>query len=669
MISKLRFSLVAVIMLVLLGFGFQNQAQAQVGDDGLFCPAVPNTSGWLEVNVESASPLPFPDFSGALIGSVESLIGGPLHGGMDWEHVDFTSFFSPTPTNETGSQLVSWWTQKDGRNTYLQVTNAIGNQSVDAGTWVHVHIFDENCVEIRDFCDFYTEFDTHVYNFGDLISNVGVDVPDGNIQGKEGFVTVTAVNNCPNPDLAIEHDFLAGNTFVKSVAESDYMYGFATYHRQGVCFDITLTETVNLVQNGSFQNGPNFAPWTTDQGNASGISEANIAVGTVPIPPASGPDADNPNSDLFMGFAVSSADATSGTPYSQGPFTELAQPRLIDVTGVAFETNVTIVTSNTFSPAEDNTLFYDLSFLSPEENDPATGCENYAMVCVLDVTTPGAAFFESCRCYNAQGVGDDPADSNTCVQTGNDGEMYNVVGGGGNFNFDGGRSGFFTDEQLSIDQDGGESFVVQFITGQMGDGVCDANEPMGNSNTGAFVDNFRVLETQEEILVCDGILDGSENAFLDVIVPNVFAGQFDAQNGSAGADVVHINFLDEYLPNYTPQAAFINAVVGIWNDVEVFDSCGEAVVCFVRLGIDEALILSDNFVGPPTSAPPTTAPTLGPPTTPPTLSPTNNPGGGNGSCAIAGNPVQLGTAFANVLIPLVPVAFVFGIRAMRRRKK
>jgi hypothetical protein len=151
-------------------------------------------------------------------------------------------------------------------------------------------------------------------------------------------------------------------------------------------------------------------------------------------------------------------------------------------------------------------------------------------------------------------------------------------------------------------------------------------------------------------------------------VPNLFAGQFDAQNGTAGADVVHINFYDEYLPSYTPQAAFVNLVVGIWNDVENFDSCGEAPFCFVRLGIDEALILSDNFVGPPTTAPPTTPPTLGPPTTaPPTTTPGG--GGGSGSCAIAGNPVQLGTAFANVLIPLIPIAFVFGIRAMRRRKK
>jgi hypothetical protein len=90
--------------------------------------------------------------------------------------------------------------------------------------------------------------------------------------------------------------------------------------------------------------------------------------------------------------------------------------------------------------------------------------------------------------------------------------------------------------------------------------------------------------------------------------------------------------------------------------------------CFVRLGIDDSIVLSEDFT------PPTLTPTTGPPTTPPitfppvtTPPPTNN--GGSSSCAIAGNPVQLGTALANVLIPLVPVAFAFGVRAVRRRKK
>ena len=252
-----------------------------------------------------------------------------------------------------------------------------------------------------------------------------------------------------------------------------------------------------------------------------------------------------------------------------------------------------------------------------------------------------------------------------CEVLGSNNLVYNVDSIAGNFTFDGGLSAFATDETLIIPE--ASTYVVQFITAQNSQMEC--NNGMFNANTGTFVDNFRKLETVTETLECDGILDGSENAFLDVIVPNLFAGQFDAQDGTAGADVIHINFYDEYLPNYTPQAAFINAVVGIWNDTEQFLSCGEAQVCFVRLGVDDALVLSDNFVGPPTTAPPTTPPTLGPTTAPPTLTPTTGGGGGSGSCAIAGNPVQLGTAFANVLIPLVPVAFVFGIRAMRRRKK
>ena len=129
MISKLRFSLVAVIMLVLLGFGFQNQAQGQIGTDGLFCPAVETTTGWIETNISPSIVFP-PDVSIALIGTVESLLGGSLHGGADWMHVDNVDtddFESSHPTNVVGSQLISWWTQTGGpdqevRNTYLCTT-------------------------------------------------------------------------------------------------------------------------------------------------------------------------------------------------------------------------------------------------------------------------------------------------------------------------------------------------------------------------------------------------------------------------------------------------------------------------------------------------------------------------------------------------------------------
>ena len=150
MISKLRFSLIAVIMLVLFGFGFQNEAKG-VGENDQFCPFIPNTTGWLDIDI-SGSPR---NFSAGLIGTVEGTGVGAV-GGMDWMHVDFTDFFQPFPTNTYGAQVVSWWTQAEGRTTVLQVTNAFPEAIA-----VHVRLLGADCQELRNFCDFYTGGDTH----------------------------------------------------------------------------------------------------------------------------------------------------------------------------------------------------------------------------------------------------------------------------------------------------------------------------------------------------------------------------------------------------------------------------------------------------------------------------------------------------------------------------
>ncbi|MGH7902091.1 MAG: hypothetical protein ACRENZ_10180, partial [Thermodesulfobacteriota bacterium] len=47
--------------------------------------------------------------------------------------------------------------------------------------------------------------------------------------------------------------------------------------------------------------------------------------------------------------------------------------------------------------------------------------------------------------------------------------------------------------------------------------------------------------------------------------------------------------------------------------------------------------------------------------------PTPGGGGGGGGCSIGGSPIQLGTAMANILIPLIP-AIGIGYRMIRRRK-
>lgn len=643
MISKLRFSLIAVIMLVLLGFGFQNQAKGQVGLDGLFCPAVPNTTGWLETEIVGSGTIE-PDFTGALIGTVENSGPGVAVGGLDWQHVDSTFDYTPTPTNETGSQLVTWWTQIDDRNTYIQVTNA-----ASIPVTVHVRIHNEDCSEIRDFCDTYTGYDTHEYNFGDLFSNGGADIPDGNLQGVEGWVVVTAVENCASAaEVAIRHDALAGQLVIHD--GDDYLYGVNTYARQAVCFDEEIEVTTNLINDGSFEDG-NLGAWNNTQGNAGVIDFQGISPNVIP------PDGE------FMAFVASSArdGLTSGT-YNGGTF-NINNPALINS---GLESNVSVIQSNFFTPLFNNTLNYSLSYMAPSDAIIG-GCDNYAAVLLIDANDPS---IEDAICYNEFGNGGINTNNGfrQCKVALDDNFSYVISP----FEFAGGRSNFFND---SFDVDAGTNYTVQVVTGQIADDVCNSFAE-GNTDTGALVDGFEVLETTIVFDECNGVLTGAANAMLDIIRPNTLAAQFNILPGNdeAGADVVHINFYDDYGPPYRPVAAFSDVFVSIFDADEQDVSCGDSTVCFVRLGIDEALIDSDNFVpgtptptptGPPTPTPP---PTLEPTETP-TPTPTQGPGNGSSSCAVAGSPVQLGTALANVLIPLVPVAFAFGVRAARRRKK
>jgi len=668
MISKLRFSLIAVTMLVLLGFGFQNEAKG-VGENDQFCPFIPNTTGWLDIDLSSSSR----NFSAGLIGTVEGSAGGAV-GGMDWMQVDFTDFFQPFPTNTLGAQIVSWWTQAEGRTTVLQVTNAF-----PAPIAVHVRVLGADCGELTNFCDFYTGGDTHAYDFSDLITNDGVEANDGVLQGREGFLVVTAVDDCPSSDVAVDYNGLGATTYV--VDAQGYEYGMNAYHRAAVCLDIDEPATANLIDNGSFETGPGSVPeWVQVQGTSSVVEASNVSPAVDPplCDDPADPECDAPNANRFMAF-VASSTATSTGAYGSGAApgsitatlaASLVQP--VNLVGGAAETNVTVLESNIFTPgllndgSTDGTVSYQLSLLTDADE-----CNQYAMVCTIDVTafpsiTPA---FQECDCYTFTGLGISPTGS-TCVEL----STLNTTGVDAPdlpaFNF-ATRSGFVTGT-LSAPQDGG-SYVVQVITGEK----TDCLEDIGT--VGAFVDNFRIIEEFNLVLECDGILTGAENAFLTNFTPTAMAGQFNVLPGNvngAGADVVLINFTDSYSPSYQPLPAFVTATAGIWDDSEIFNSCGSITACYLRLGIDENVIISDDFTpSGPTTTPPTITPTVPPtitptvpPTVTPTVAPTNTPSGGGGSCAIAGAPVQLGTALANVLIPLVPVAFAFGVRRLRRKK-
>ncbi|HVY55817.1 MAG TPA: hypothetical protein VHC46_08690, partial [Thermodesulfobacteriota bacterium] len=275
--------------------------------------------------------------------------------------------------------------------------------------------------------------------------------------------------------------------------------------------------------------------------------------------------------------------------------------------------------------------------------------------------------FVDCDCYNQDGDGVFAGEFD-CQPTATDDVGYAI----NPFEFQGGRSNFISGTLTGLNTDGLHTYVVQVITAQKA-GLC-ASGPIVpgdiRSTTGALVDNFRNIESVITDEVCDGTLTGEINAFLTNFVPTEFAGQFNKiDDNEAGGDAILINFADQYLPNYRTLPAFVTASITIWDDFEVPLSCGDIQACYLRLGIDESIGISDDFTSPTpsvTTAPPTTQPPVTP--TPPTTPPTHKPGGGGGSCAIAGSPVQLGTAFANVLIPLVPVAFAFGVRAARRRR-
>ena len=661
MISKLRFSLIAVIMLVLFGFGFQNEAKG-VGENDQFCPFIPNTTGWLDIDISGSER----NFSAGLIGTVEGTGAGAV-GGMDWMHVDFTDFFQPFPTNTYGAQVVSWWTQAEGRTTVLQVTNAFPEPIA-----VHVRVLGADCQELTNFCDFYTGGDTHAYDFSDLITNDGVLANDGVLQGREGFLVVTAVDDCPSSDVAVDYNGLAATTYV--VDSDGYEYGFNPYHRAAICFDLDEPATANLIDNGTFETGPGSVPeWAQVQGNSAVVEASNVspAVNPPPCDDLDDPECEAADADKFMALVASSSTLPSGFYGEDEPVDSitgfLANDDLIG-TGVV-ETNVSVLQSNFFTPGilndgiTDGLVSYELDLLVGNEIE----CDQYAMVCTIDVTNPLVPAFEDCDCYNTTGNGTAPASGDSCVPLTVSGQSVAVNAteqtNGFSVSFAGGQSGFGTSGQLLAPVGG--TYVVQVITGEKTD--CEGPIVSTGETVGAFVDNFRIIEEFNLVLECDGILDGAENAFLTSFVPTKLAGQFNLLPGSdtAGADVVLINFTDQYEPEYAPTPAFVTVTAGIWDDFEIFNSCGDTNACYLRLGIDENVIISDDFTP---SGPTTTPPTTGP-TTPPTTPPTQRPSGGGGSCAIAGAPVQLGTAMANVLIPLVPVAFAFGVRRLRRKKK
>jgi hypothetical protein len=230
-----RVLLPVMFFLTISGFGLR--ANAQVGTNNLFCPHIPVSEGMLNLNI-TPSATNAPNFTAGMIGTLER-INGRVSGGIDWMPTrgGTSSVATSAPTNELGSQLITWWSRKNGRNTTVQITNASDNSGTHTPGGllnVHVRIFNDECLEIRDFCDQFTAFDTHVYDLGDLTTNTGLDVSGGFPANKEGMLIVTPVDDCDSfSKKAIEHDFLSGNMYMSD--SLGYTYGTNMYARQAIC--------------------------------------------------------------------------------------------------------------------------------------------------------------------------------------------------------------------------------------------------------------------------------------------------------------------------------------------------------------------------------------------------------------------------------------------------
>jgi len=260
---KLKIMVIAGLMLAFLCYSsFEARGQ------GLeMCPLSTDETGWF--NLEVSFPLDaefnpiISDFTSGLFGTVESLGVGFNIGGLDWLYNND----SDLNTNVQGTQVITWYSQANGRNSFIQLTNTNGadleedpicigfcntdnqvacDQASDCpgdpfvaecifGVEVHVQIFDSNCLELINFCDFYTCADTHVYDLGNLVANNAANIPDVP-DGTEGFLVATAVNECNNIDErdATCYNFLNGNLRMIDLDSSEIDYGTNVDVRQAI---------------------------------------------------------------------------------------------------------------------------------------------------------------------------------------------------------------------------------------------------------------------------------------------------------------------------------------------------------------------------------------------------------------------------------------------------
>lgn len=660
---KFRTIMIAILMLFMIGLSVKD-AKSQV-----ICPGPGNAFqvGWLDI---TSSPVFPPAGPGANFIAADLFLaqlfppipggGGFITGGLDWFYASIFSFTgsgiipeidisgndlvvrgSLLNTTITGSQLVSKYNQKAGRNTFVEVGNSArgvcdfgffeflrgrqfdpivrecgdnidclpsANQCIDEGPFfgtctitgapcdpvtgdfdcatcnksnveVHVEVQDENCEEVCDFCDVYTPVDKHVYDLGNLVRNFD-GLPVGcrdNIQNNEGFLLITATKNC--------------TTSTHQARDFNFLFGDMELNdpRIDVNYGENLQARLALSLRGScringeecfFDETLNFPDFTCEGDNCDGA---------------------------IIGFC--------------------------------------------------NTDGGDQCFNQEDCRDQGLG------------DTP---------CVSTGGEG--PAAYGTCSETGRDCQNFiNPC----DFNC--------CDEPIN-----GDGLVVN----------CNRE---GCDLTSETCENWENCDENNECILdgsgCpDHCLDGDLGCELVSYIPRFLRKDFHVDPGSvAGADLVKFSFVDVYDDasnsfSYSKLPGLVTYRESICDDKENCVSCGSQTDCYARVGVNDDLPLIDPpnpIIATPTPVvTPTPIPTPTPVATPsptpqpceedddctppevciddicqlPTPTPTKTGNGdAGGGCSISA-PVQLGTAMANILIPLVP-AIAIGFRFLRKRNK
>ena len=669
---------IAFLMLLMIGLSVKGSRAQEI------CPGESNA---FPIGVVNLNITPnFADFVAADLFIAERLADGTVTGGVDWLYASLFSFANPlgpffpgiiigtngltvqgslVNTTITGSQLVSKYNQTEGRNTYVEVANSArgickydrpfllggfpqecdsqtpNGPSIDClpttnhcdeGTGhctigdevcsddfdcaicqdahgtplveVHVEVLDETCTEVCDFCDSYTPLDKHVYDLGNLVRN------------RDG----TAV---PCRDQIQDHEGFLTVTAVKDCVENvshqaidfNYLFGDMTMHdpRIDVDYGENLQTRLALSLRGTCKK-------SSDEcivGSAFGM--------TLPVDPCPG--------DNCEGAILGLCQTTNPSAGING-------------TGQCFD-------------SED---CGGANCVSTPIGPPTMG------TCSLS-DVPCQPFIPDSDGYDAC------ADNNGCILDGS------------------GCAGHCLDGDLGCEL---VSYVPQFLRKDFS--IIPGNEAGADLVKLAFTDTygtpgngFRYLVAPGSVTYGEGIFDdeehtgscGSQTACYDRVGLNDDLPLIESPNPiiatptptptpecTSDADCPFPEVCNLMDNTCEPQACTSDT------------DCPDGAVCDVDVCVagcrddagcpsGEVCVDIDPSTGIGMCASPTPTPTATPtPTGTPTPTPRSGNFGSSGSCtSVAGAaPVQLGTAMANILIPLVP-ALAVGFGALRRKRK